>query len=158
MAYSGDDARSPEGFERRLELLRDVAPHIVLWWNERAKRVGFPLIPDDWVPWPDVCPEPAGGAHDGQCFFNAKYANREYDLPLVLGVHFAWSQMGQVIHEKDPVKLPLAHAVNLDHKGRIVDITWGAAAQATGIMVGRAFAFAPTMDLKTYCVERGFTE
>ena len=154
---SGDDARSREGFRRRIEFLQGVASHILPWWNGRAERCGFPLIPDGWKPWPNIHDRPGDGVHNRMCFFNAKYTNREHGHPLVLGVHFAWSQLGQAINKQDMTKLPLGHAVNLDHKGRIVDITWGAIPQSTGIMVGRAFAIAPTSDLKTYVKDFGFT-
>ena len=144
--------------KNRLEFLQDVAPHIIPWWNGRAERCGFPLIPNDWVPWPDIHNKPDYGLQDKMCFFNAKFANRERGYPLVLGVHFAWSQLGQMLYEQDPVKLPLGHAVNLNERGQIVDITWGADAQSAGLMVGRAFGIAPTSDLKTYVKERGFTK
>lgn len=141
----------------RLAFLRDVAPLIIPWWNGRAERCGFPLIPDDWVPWSDISNIPKEGLHDSQCFFISKYANREMQAPIVLGVHFAWSQIGQALHKQDMVKLPLAHAVNLNRQGQVVDFTWGAFSHSIGLMVGRAFGIAPTSDLKTYVKDFGFT-
>ena len=110
------------------------------------------------MPWPDIHNKPNDGVHNQQCFFNAKFANREHGHPLVLGVHIAWSQLGQAINEEDMVKLPLAHAVNLNQRNQIVDITWGAVPQSTGLMVGRAFGIAPTSDLKNYVKDFGFYE
>lgn len=152
-----DDPRSPENLRRRLALIRDVAPYVICWWNSEAERCGFPPIPDEWGTWSDVHDKPEDGVHNRECFFNAKYINREHGHPLVLGVYFDWSQIGQVILGKDPTELPISHAVNLDYRNRVVDITWGASTHTSGLMIGRAFGIAPTSDLKTYVKNFGFT-
>ncbi len=144
--------------DRLDEMRREIAPLMIPWWNKRAVMLDrrFPVIPDDWVPWPEVCRAPKEGTLDGQCFSNAKYLNREYSRPLVLGIHFNWQDVMDMLRDKPPTKIPFAHAVNLDNHGRVVDATWGVAAQATGLMVGRGFGIAPTSDLKTYCKDLGF--
>ena len=136
---------------------KDITPFVIPWWNEHAEDTGFPPIPKDWVPWPDVHSQPSEGVHNKLCFFNSKFANREHGHPIILGVHFGRSAIMNMLQGGMPKRLPYAHAVNLDPQGRIVDLTWGHA-QMVGLMIGRAFAIAPTMDLKTYCSDLGFTE
>jgi hypothetical protein len=131
---------------------------MIPWWNKRAVMLDrrYPVIPDDWQPWPEVRREPNDGLWDQQCFFTAKYINREMDAPIVLGIHFGREDILDMIRGALPTKMPFAHAVNLDNEGKVLDFTWGHLAQSTGLMVGRAFGIAPTTDLKTYCKEVGF--
>ncbi len=140
------------------QMRRDITPLIIPWWNKSVPRTGFPTIPEDWVPWPEVLREPEEGTRDQMCFHQAKLANREYDMPLVLGIHFGLDDVKALIGERDPPRMPYAHAVNLDKEGRVVDVTWGYMPQSIGMMVGRGFGIAPTSDLKTYCKNHGFVE
>lgn len=135
---------------------RDIVPYMIPWWNDRAGRLGFPPIPDDWTSWPEVNPEPEEGARDKRCFWNAQYINIEHGFPLVVGVHFSRRHVLQMMEKADPTYIPYSHAANLDNKGRIVDLTWGHG-QMVGLMVGRAFGVAPR-NLKIYCMDRGFTK
>ena len=140
---------------RIANLRRDVAPLMVDWWNDNADRLGFSLIPPDWVPWPEVNPMPGvEGEHDRNCFFNSHYLNTHTGLPVVVGVHFGLKHIRALLHEYDPVKPPLRHAVNLDWHGRIIDATWGHGVM-TGLMVGRAFAVG-FCRANQYCTDMGF--
>lgn len=139
------------------EMRRDVAPLMIPWWNWK-RPASFPAIPDEWVPWPEVRRYPEEGILDRKCFYWAKYANREHDKPLVLGIHFSRDDIIAMLKHKTPPRIPYAHAVSLDRQGRVIDPVWGYLHQSTGIMVGRGFGIAPTIDLKTYCKNLGFKE
>lgn len=136
------------------QMRKDLAPHIIELWDAQTEGLARPKIPRDWTPWPDVSEIPEVGTRDRSCFFNSKLVNREWGLPLILGVYFNKQTVLSLLHEKD-VEMPSAHAVNLGHNGEIVDVTWGQV-QMVGIMVGRPFAVAPTSNLKAYVSQFGF--
>lgn len=140
------------------EMRRGIAPRMIPWWNKRAAMLDrrYPVIPPDWIPWPEVRREPEEGILDQGCFFWAKLANREYNIPLVLGIHFSREDILDMLRDVSPTRIPFTHAVSLDDQGRVVDITWGYLPQSGGLMVGRAFGIAPTGNLKTYCKDWGF--
>lgn len=143
-------------FQKNLaQLRRDIAPHMIPWWNNRAEQLGYPLIPDDWVSWPGVSSKPEEGFRNKKCFWNAQYANIEMDAPVVVGIHFGRKDVLRMLKDLDPNRLPYSHAVNLNRRGEIVDFTWGHG-QMVGLMVGRAFTICHSMNLKTYCAQHGF--
>lgn len=69
------------------------------------------------------------GLHDGECFWSSNYAKHRLGLRQVVGLHYSCVPSKR----DDP---PIIHAVNLDDRGRLVDVTWGSDPLALGVFVG----------------------